>query len=87
MTVQELIVQLQEISDILGKDCEVYLMVDKGWPMQLSIAGTIDLQSVRSASGSSMASESDDSQPNKAFILGGVKVGYGCKEAWGLVQQ
>ncbi len=82
MTIEELIVRLEEYQKQCGPDCEVRLMAQKSYPIEHEITGLVSAEEMAAGSGDCDTEEEADAIEPMLYIVEGSQVGYGSKIAW-----
>ena len=79
MTLNELIVRLEEYRGELGDDCEVRLMTQQNWPFENAITGLVSGTEINESDEDDDACVKDDAV---VYIVEGTQLKYGSKRAW-----
>jgi hypothetical protein len=88
MTIDEVIVRLQEYRDILGGATEVRLMTQENWPFENGIAGLASLDEIHATERDNKDEKEDEmfdpagDLDQVVYLIEGQQMGYGTKWAW-----
>ncbi|MEX2168071.1 MAG: hypothetical protein WD851_02070 [Pirellulales bacterium] len=83
MTIDELIVRLEEYRDALGGDAEVRLMTQSNYPFENSLAGVVSGEEINDIEDEE-DQEDDVEHDDVLYLVEGEQLCYGSKRAWEL---
>jgi hypothetical protein len=85
MTIDELIVRLEDYRDDIGGEAEVRLMTQSNWPFENGIFGLASRQEINDAADDDNPSgdgDVDENAESVVYICEGEQLCYGTKRAW-----
>lgn len=80
MTLNDLIVRLEEYKEVIGGETEVRLMTQYNWPFECTLAGVCSGLDINDHEGSEEDACVDDDKV--VYLVEGKQIGYGSRVAW-----